>query len=285
MLLEGHPRDLGDLVVRRALPQRELRCVGPFVFLDHIGPVTFEPGGGIDVRPHPHIALATVTYLFEGTFVHRDSLGSLQAIHPGDVNWMVAGRGIAHSERTSAETRALGSTLHGIQTWVALPKAQEEMAPVFEHHPSATLPKLQQAGVELTVIAGEAYGKTAPTSVLAPTLYVHGVLAAGSTLVVDTTHEERAVYVVEGQIICDGQKFGAGAMLVLEPGAHVEVLAPVASRVMLVGGAPLDGPRHMWWNFVSTSKERIEQAKDDWRAGRFDKIPGDDVEFMALPEK
>lgn len=284
LVIESRPRDLGGFSVRRTLPSVQRRHLGPFVFFDHMGPADFAPGQGIDVRPHPHIALATITYLLEGEFVHRDSLGSEQPIRPGDVNWMIAGRGVVHSERTAPEVRARGARMHGIQTWVALPQADEEMEPRFEHHPRATIPVVHRPGAELHVIAGTAYGAKAPTGVLAPTLYVHARLDAGATLPVDEEHEERAVYVVDGSITCGSETFGEGAMLVLHPGAHVSLQALERANVMLIGGAPLDGPRHITWNFVSSSKERIERAKADWREGRFPKIPGDDVEFIPLPE-
>ncbi len=284
LVIEGRAKDLGGLVVRRVLPVAQRRSLGPFVFFDHMGPVEPAPGRGIDVRPHPHIALATITYLFEGEFVHRDSLGSHQVIQPGDVNWMIAGRGIAHSERSGDEARTKGMALHGIQTWVALPKTHEETEPRFEHHPRPTIPLLHRDGVELHIIAGTAYGQRAPTGVLSPTLYVHARLTAGATLTVDDEHEERAVYVADGAIECDGRRFEAGAMLVLRAGAEVRVSAVSAADLMLIGGAPLDGPRHIWWNFVSSSQERIEQAKRDWKEGRFGKVPGDEVEFIPLPE-
>jgi redox-sensitive bicupin YhaK (pirin superfamily) len=266
------------------LPSPKRRLVGPFIFFDHMGPVEFEPGRGIDVRPHPHIALATITYLLDGEFVHRDSLGSEQPIRPGDVNWMVAGRGVVHSERTAPEVRARGARLHGIQTWVALPQHEEEIEPRFEHHPDETVPTVKKPGVVLRVIAGTAYGAKAPTGVLWPTLYVHARLDAGATLPVDDEHEERAVYVIDGAIDCDGKRFEQGTMLVLHPRARVVVRAVGEANVMLVGGAPLDGARHVFWNFVSSSKERIERAKADWREGRFPKVPGDDIEFIPLPE-
>jgi hypothetical protein len=284
LVIEARPRDLGGFSVRRVLPSPMRRLVGPFIFFDHMGPVQFDPGGGIDVRPHPHIALATITYLLEGEFVHRDSLGSEQPIRPGDVNWMVAGRGVVHSERTAPEARARGARMHGIQTWVALPQADEEMEPRFEHHPEATVPIVDRPGARLRVIAGTAYGAKAPTGVLMPTLYVHARLDAGATLPVDDEHEERAVYVVDGEIECEGKRFGEGAMLVLHPRAQVSVGAVGETNVMLVGGAPIDGARHIFWNFVASSKERLERAKADWREGRFPKIPGDDVEFIPLPE-
>lgn len=284
LVIEARPRDLGGFAVRRSLPSPARRLVGPFIFFDHMGPVDFAPGQGIDVRPHPHIALATITYLLAGEFVHRDSLGSEQPIRPGDVNWMVAGRGVVHSERTAPEVRARGARMHGIQTWVALPQRDEEIEPRFEHHPRNTVPIVNRPGAELHVIAGTAYGAKAPTGVLGPTLYVHAELDAGATLPVDEEHEERAVYVVDGAIDCDGKRFGEGAMVVLHPRAHVIVKAIGKTNLMLIGGAPIDVARHIFWNFVASSNERLERAKADWREGRFPKIPGDDVEFIPLPE-
>jgi len=284
LVIEARPRDLGGFTVRRVLPSPMRRLVGPFIFFDHMGPVAFSAGGGIGVRPHPHIALATITYLLEGEFVHRDSLGSEQPIRPGDVNWMVAGRGVVHSERTAPEIRERGGRMHGIQTWIALPLVDEEMEPRFEHHPKNTIPVVTRPGAEIHVIAGTAYGAKAPTGVLSPTLYAHVRLEAGASLPVDDEHEERAVYVIDGAIECNGKTFEEGTMAVLQPGAAAALRAIRAANVMLVGGAKLDGERHIFWNFISSSKERIEQAKADWREGRFPKIPGDDVEFIPLPE-
>ncbi len=284
LVIEARPRDLGGFTVRRVLPSPMRRLVGPFIFFDHMGPVGFAPGEGLGVRPHPHIALATITYLLEGEFVHRDSLGSEQPIRPGDVNWMVAGRGVVHSERTGPEVRANGGRMHGIQTWVALPQKDEEIAPRFEHHPRQTIPVVNRPGAELHVIVGTAYGATSPAGVLSPTLYVHAALEDGATLPVDDEHEERAVYVVDGAIECDGKRFEEGTMLVLRPRAAVSIRASGKTNVMLAGGAPIDGARHVFWNFVSSSKERIEQAKADWREGRFPKVPGDEIEFIPLPE-
>jgi redox-sensitive bicupin YhaK (pirin superfamily) len=284
LVLEARPRDLGGFSVRRALPAGARRLVGPCIFFDHFGPVRLPPGTGFDVRPHPHIALATVTYLFEGEIVHRDNLGSLQAIRPGDINWMLAGRGIAHSERSSPEKRRDGQSLHGIQSWVALPRAAEEAEPSFAHHGAATIPQVRQPGVVLDVLAGTAYGRQSPVNVLSPTLYAHARLEDGARLPVDDQHPERAVYVVEGAVRCDGRRFEVGTMVVLRPGASVTLDAEGPTRIMLVGGAPLDGERHVWWNFVASSPEQIERAKADWKAGRFPSIPGDDQEFIPLPE-
>jgi redox-sensitive bicupin YhaK (pirin superfamily) len=285
LAIHARPRDLGGFSVRRVLPAMARRMVGPFIFFDHMGPVRMEVGKGMDVRPHPHIELATVTYLFDGEIDHKDTLGSFQTIRPGDVNWMVAGRGIAHSERSGPDARKAGVHIHGIQSWVALPLEAERTEPRFEHHAAATIPRLSLEGAVVEVIAGSAYGARSPVGVLSPTLYVHAQIERGARLHVDDTHEERAVYVVEGAIECDGTTIEAGTMIVLRPGAGVTLTAKGATRAMLVGGAKLTGERHVYWNFVSSSKERIEQAKGDWQQGRFPKIPGDDVEFIPLPEQ
>jgi redox-sensitive bicupin YhaK (pirin superfamily) len=283
LVLEARQRDVGGFFVRRVLPSAQRKLVGPFIFYDHLCRVDFAPGQGLDVRPHPHIALATVTYLFEGSFLHRDSLGYAQAIRPGDVNWMIAGRGIAHSERTPPELRQSGGPLHGIQCWVALPKAHEEMAPSFTHHPRSTIPRLSRPGVELTVIAGTAYGQTSPVQVLSPTLYVHAELQAGASVEVDEQHAERAVYVAQGSFLLGPAEYQEGTLVVLPPGP-VELGSRGGAKLMLLGGAPLDGDRHIYWNFVSSSPERLEQAKADWREGRFGKVKGDEQEFIPLPE-
>ncbi len=284
LVIEARARDLGGLGVRRMLPSPMRRLVGPFIFFDHIGPVELAPTQGIDVRPHPHIALATITYLFDGEILHRDSLGSEQVIVPGEVNWMVAGQGIVHSERTPAETRARGGRLHGIQTWVALPQRDEETAARFEHHPLRSVPVVERPGARLHVIAGTAYGAKAPTGVLSPMLYAHARLDAGAELALPDEHEERALYVVDGAVDCGDKSFGEGTMLVFHPHAPVLIRAKADTNLMLVGGAPLDGPRHIFWNFVASSKDRIERAKADWREGRFPKVPGDEIELIPLPE-
>jgi redox-sensitive bicupin YhaK (pirin superfamily) len=275
--------DLGGFEVRRAVPTLQARSVGPFVFVDHMGPAVFEPGRGVDVRPHPHIGLATVTFLWSGTISHRDTLGSVQDINPGDVNWMTAGRGIAHSERTPGAVREHAHPLHGMQTWVALPKADEEVAPAFFHHPARSLPQREHAGALLRVIAGRAYGMESPVQVFADTLNVAIDLAAGSEVDLDDGHAERALYILDGDAQLDGTDLPARHLIVLERGARHVLRARTPLRAMLLGGEPLDGRRHLWWNFVSSSKERIEQAKDDWREGRFGRIQGDD-EFIPLPE-
>lgn len=283
LTITARPRDLGGFSVRRTLPTARRRAVGPFVFFDHMGPARFAPGHGIDVRPHPHIGLATVTYLFEGAILHRDSLGSVQKIVPGDVNWMLAGRGIAHSERTAPDDRAAGSPLHGIQSWMALPVAHEEDPPDFEHHDAAALPRLDLDGVSVDVIVGTAFGARAPTATRSPTLYAHARLPAETSLTLDTEHEERAVYVAEGSLVCDGHGLEAGTLAVLRPGQLARLESTSGARTLLIGGAPLDGERHLFWNFVSSSSERLERAKADWAAERWPLVPGDDAERIPLP--
>jgi len=285
LVIEGRRRDLGGFSVQRVLPARERQAVGPFVFFDHFGPMTLPAGVGMDVRPHPHINLATVTYLFEGEMVHRDSLGSRQVIRPLDVNWMTAGRGIVHSERSTAPERTLGARGHGLQLWVALPREHEETAPAFHHYQRESLPRLPAPGLDRRIIAGTAWGVTSPVKTLSPLFYVDVTMDAGATVVLPEEHEERAAYVTQGSVRCDDQRVTAGQMAVFEPPPARAVLhADDAARVMLLGGAPLDGERHIWWNFVSSSRERIEQAKRDWKEGRFPKVPGDETEFIPLPE-
>jgi redox-sensitive bicupin YhaK (pirin superfamily) len=283
-LIEGRPRDLGGFEVARLLPSATRRQVGPFLFFDHFGPADFAPGQGMDVRPHPHINLATVTYLFEGEILHRDSLGSRQAIKPGAINWMTAGRGIVHSERTPPDVRARGSRQHGIQLWVALPRANEETEPEFHHHDADSLPTREGGGVSLRILAGTAYGAAAPVRTFSPLFYVEAVLPQGARLPLPDEHEERALYIVEGALSCEGARVNAGTMAVLSRGSAPVLRAETAARVMLLGGAPMDGPRHIWWNFVSSSEDRIEKAKRDWREGRFPKVPGDEAERIPLPE-
>jgi hypothetical protein len=281
-IVNGHTKDLGGFSVTRVLPAANARSVGPFIFFDHMGPAEFPPGKGIDVRPHPHIGLATVTYLFEGEILHRDSLGFVQSIQPGAVNWMTAGRGIVHSERTAPEIRAKGHRLHGIQTWVALPVADEEVEPSFHHHPAASLPAFEIEGVALRLILGEAFGHRAPVKVVSPIFYLDGVVPAGRRLVLPPEHAERAVYVVEGALKVDGQPLGERGFATLATGGDAVLDAELDSRLMLLGGAPLDGPRHMVWNFVSSRAERIEQAKRDWAAQAMGKVPGE-TEFIPYP--
>lgn len=276
-------QDLGGFSVRRLLPAAAARSVGPFVFLDEMGPHAFPAGTGIDVRPHPHIGLATVTYLWEGAILHRDSLGNALEIRPGDVNWMTAGRGIVHSERTPPQLRASGHRLHGLQTWVALPEDLEETAPDFAHHPAASLPQLERDGARLTVVAGQAFGARSPVAVHSDTLYVAIDLAAGARLSLPAEHAERAVYPVAGTLSLDGAPLPVGHLAVLQPGTEPVLAAGSDARLMLLGGAPL-GPRRMWWNFVSSRAERIEQAKQDWSEGRFAPVPGEQ-EWIPLPER
>jgi len=269
-------------MVRRVLPALAARTVGPFIFFDHIGPATLVPGKGLDVRPHPHIGLATVTYLFDGAIMHRDSVGSVQKIVPGDVNWMTAGRGIVHSERTPDEERAAGQSMHGIQTWVALPVASEEVEPSFEHHAAAALPQIERTGVTLRVIAGTAFGATAPTRTFSPTLYVAAQFTAGSELTLDAEHEERGVYLVDGDITIDGEPLPAQQMAVLTPGAAAKLASANGAIAMMLGGAPLDGARFIEWNFVSSSRDKIEAAKEAWSEQRMGHVPGE-TEYIPLP--
>jgi len=277
-------RDIGGFEVRRALPAAERRMVGPFVFLDQMGPADLAVGTGVDVRPHPHIGLATVTWLFDGEIMHRDTLGSQQPIRPGEVNWMTAGRGIAHSERTPAALRAATHRLSGMQAWVALPKAHEETAPTFFHHAASAMPQIENAGASVTLVAGHGWGETSPVATFSDTIYAEATLQPRASLPIGAEHEERALYVVDGTVEIAGTVFEPGRLLVLRPGDPITVRAGAhGARFMVLGGETMDGPRHLWWNFVSSSKERIEQAKADWQAGRFGKVPGDD-EFIPLPE-
>jgi redox-sensitive bicupin YhaK (pirin superfamily) len=284
LVLDPPIRDLGDgFQVRRALPSAKRRIVGPFVFLDQMGPVTLRDGQALDVRPHPHIGLATVTYLFAGEILHRDSLGTVQPIRPGAVNWMTAGRGIVHSERTPPEKRRAGEPVFGIQAWVALPKADEETEPAFAHVPAENLPVLEDRGSRVRLIAGTLLGATAPVAVFSPMFYADVTLNAGARFALNDEHAERAVYIVEGGITVAGTDYAAGRLLIFPTGGTAVLTATATSRVMVFGGAPMDGPRHIWWNFVSSSKERLEQAKADWRAQRFAPVPGES-EFIPLPE-
>jgi redox-sensitive bicupin YhaK (pirin superfamily) len=277
--------DLGGLQVRRALPSARSRMVGPFIFFDHFGPAVFQTGQGIDVRPHPHIGLATVTYLLDGEIVHRDSLGSAMPIRPGAVNWMTAGRGIVHSERTAPDHRDGGEPLHGLQLWVALSMKDEETTPGFAHTPAADIPQLRENGLTLRVIAGAMHGQRSPVVTLWETIFAEVLLKAGSVLPLGTDYEERALYVLSGEIEIGGVRHPSQRLLVLKPGDRVEVKAVADAHFILVGGAAMDGPRHIWWNFVSSRQERIEAAKADWKAGRFDLVPGDTAEFIPLPER
>ena len=277
-------RDLGGFEVRRALPSAQKQMIGPFIFFDQMGPAEFLIGNGIDVRPHPHIGLATVTYLFEGEVFHRDSLGTSLAIKPGEVNLMTAGRGIVHSERERSEVKQAVHRLFGIQAWAALPKTHEESAPAFVHHGTDALPRIAGDGKRVRLVMGQAYGARSPVAFPHETLFAEAVLAPGAVLPLDPDYEERAVYVASGEIDIAGDTFGEGRLLVFKPGDRISILANVQSRLVLLGGEPMDGPRHIWWNFVSSSKERIEQAKQDWRAKRFGLVPGDEADFIPLPE-
>jgi redox-sensitive bicupin YhaK (pirin superfamily) len=283
-LVSSRERDLGSLVVRRVLPAAGHRMVGPFIFFDHMGPKQFPPGHGIDVRPHPHIALATVTYLFAGVLEHRDSLGNVREIRPGDVNWMTAGRGIAHSERTPQSARAAGDKIHGIQSWVALPDGHEDIEPSFTHYPASTLPQRALDGVSLTVVAGEAFGLRSPVHSLWPTLYVHAVFGAGATLEFPAEHDEQAVYVVSGELAVGESRLVEGQLAVLEPGMTHPLRAAGETRAMLLGGKRFPTPRYIWWNFVASSRERIELAKARWANGQFAPVPGE-TEFIPLPSE
>lgn len=277
--------DLGDFEVRRALPSAQRRMVGPFVFLDEMGPAEFRAGTGVDVRPHPHIGLATVTYLFDGEITHRDSLGTLVAIRPGEVNWMTAGRGIVHSERTAPERRVNGDKLHGLQCWVALPADKEEIDPSFFHRSADDLPLVTDRGFTARVVAGQAYGARSPVVTASDTVFVDVIMEAGTAIPLDPDYEERAIYVVAGEIEIAGDRFTGPRLLVFRPGDRIAVRAVTASHIAILGGAALEGPRHIWWNFVSSRKERIEQAKEDWKTARFDIVPGDETEFIPLPER
>lgn len=289
-LIIPRSRDIGGFEVRRALPAPKRQMVGPFIFFDQAGPAELLTGQGIDVRPHPHIGLGTVTYLFRGDFHHRDSTGADQIIRPGELNWMVAGRGVSHSERTSAAARSGPHSLFGIQTWVALPDRHEDMAPTFEHHGKSALPVIEDRGVSVRLILGNAYGKVAPATMFSETFYADVQLAAGSRLPMPDDHEDRAIYIVEGSISVAGQDFEAPQMMVFRPGDKITVAAgDRGARLMVLGGATLSGPRYIWWNFVASSPERIEQAKAEWRAqnwgqGRFDLPIDDRNEHIPLPD-
>jgi redox-sensitive bicupin YhaK (pirin superfamily) len=277
--------DLGDFAVRRALPSARTRMVGPFFFFDHFGPAEFRAGAGLDVRPHPHIGLSTVTYLFDGEIMHRDSLGTAMAIRPGEVNWMTAGRGIVHSERTGPDKRATGGPIHGLQMWVGLPAAKEEMEPGFAHHETREFPVVTDTGKTVRVVVGSLYGARSPVPTVHETMFGDVHLRAGAAVPLEAGHEERAIYVLDGEIEITGDKFTGGQLLVFKPGDVVTVTAVHDSHFVIIGGAPMDGLRHIWWNFVSSRKERIEQAKAEWKAGHFQKVPGDEIEFIPLPEK
>lgn len=276
--------DLGEMTVARVLPALERQMVGPFIFVDQMGPAEFLTDSGIDVRPHPHINLATVTYLLEGEILHRDSLGTERAIRPGAANWMKAGRGIVHSERTAPALKASGQRLFGMQTWVALPEALEESDPAFVHYSAEDLPTVSDGKLDLRLIAGATHGLTSPLATASETLYADLSLSAGGRFDLEAEYEERAIYVLSGTVSLDGGRHDAGRLLVLRPGARVDLMAETDARVMLYGGAPMESARYIWWNFVSSRPERIEAAKEEWARGRFDTVPGDEAEFIPLPE-
>ncbi|MEM6638342.1 MAG: pirin family protein [Pseudomonadota bacterium] len=284
-------RDLGGFEVRRALPSPQRQLVGPFIFFDQMGPAEFINEGGIDVRPHPHIGLATVTYLFRGEFQHRDSLGTNQMIYPGEVNWMIAGKGITHSERTSPETRRTRHALFGIQTWVALPESAEDQNPSFEHHGGDALPMITDTDTSVRLILGHAYGHQAPVSTFTEMFYADAVLQPHAGLPLPDDHEDRGVYVVDGEVSVAGDTFEAGRMMVFRPGDSISLKAgPAGARIMLLGGETLNGPRYLAWNFVSSSREKIEAAAEEWRRadwenGLFRLPPGDNDEYIPAPER
>jgi redox-sensitive bicupin YhaK (pirin superfamily) len=290
-LIVPRARDLGGFEVRRALPAPKRQMVGPFIFFDQMGPAEFLPSRGLDVRPHPHIGLATISYLYRGRMHHRDSLGTDQWIEPGAVNWMVAGQGITHSERTDDATQRNPMPFFGIQTWVALPKDHEDRAPEFVHAAPSDLPELEGEGKTVRLILGSAYGANSPVRTASEMFYADAVLQAGAAIPLPDNHEDRGVYVVEGDVQVAGETYATGQMIVFRPGDPISLKAgPLGARLMLLGGETLEGPRYIWWNFVASSRERIEEAKEawrraDWADGRFHLPPGDDAEFIPLPEK
>jgi redox-sensitive bicupin YhaK (pirin superfamily) len=284
LVIVPRARDLGGFEVRRALPHGKRQMVGPFIFFDQMGPVQFIAGQGMDVRPHPHIGLATVTYLFDGKVMHRDSEGNVLEIMPGAMNLMTAGRGIAHSERTPDEARRAGQNMFGIQSWIALPQPDEETSPSFQHFDAASLPVVEDRGVWARVIAGSAFGRTSPVGMLSDWLYAEVVLEPGAGAPLDPSHEERAIYVVEGEIEIAGERFTGPQMLIFRPGDRITARAVSRARLMFLGGTALEGPRYIWWNFVSSRRERIEQAKEEWKTGRFAPVPGE-TEFIPLPDR
>ncbi len=283
LTIPSRQKDLGSFTVRRVLPYEKRRMVGPFIFFDHLGPAEFSVGEGIDVRPHPHIGLATMTYLFEGEIIHRDSLGSMQAITPGAVNWMTAGRGIAHSERTGVNERGHLHHAHGIQTWIALPREAEECDPEFFHHTAGSLPEINSPGIRLRIIAGKAYGRQAPVKTYSPLLYAEVRMEAGSEFDLPQEYSERALYVISGDVRVNDEIISPKTMAVLAEGS-MRITAQTAAHMMLLGGEPFPEQRYIFWNFVSSSEARLEKAKQDWKEGKFGKIPGDDKEFIPLPE-
>lgn len=283
VVIEPRSRDLDGLTVERVLPSAPRQMVGPFIFLDHIGPTVLHPPLALDVRPHPHIGLATVTYLLEGEVLHRDSLGSVQVIRPGAVNWMTAGRGVVHSERTPRELRGGASGLHGLQLWVALPRDREEVAPSFHHHPAGTLPEVGERGARIRLVAGSAFGARTPVETSSPLFLAEVFLPDGALLPLPSDQPERAVYLVEGRLDVGGAHLEQGRLAVIRPGVAPRLVAVGPTRAVLLGGEPLGERRHAWWNFVSSSRERIEEAKSAWAEGRFPKVPGDESDLAPLP--
>lgn len=282
-IIEPHIQDLGGFQARRLLPSEVLTLVGPFIFFDHLGPAVFPPGKGVDVRPHPHINLATVTYLFEGVLLHRDSVGSIQEIHPGAVNWMTAGRGIVHSERTPEHQRNIEAILHGIQTWVALPDEHEETQPWFRHHPATDLPAWEEGGGSFTLIAGEAYGRTSPVQTFSPMIYLDVQLTSGARFTLPGNYTEQAVYSVTPGLQINDVPLQKHRLAVLTSGTSADISSEQDARCIVIGGEPV-GKRYKWWNFVSSRLDRIEQAKQDWQAGRFEQVP-QETEFIPLPQE
>ena len=283
MVLKPHTKDLGGFEVQRLLPSLDAPMVGPFIFFDHFGPAIFAPGGGVAVRPHPHIGLATVTYLLEGAMMHRDSLGTVQRIEPGDVNWMTAGVGIVHSERTSPEDRASGHRLHGLQTWIALPKAHEQDEPSFAHHEATSLPTIALPGVTMRVIAGTAFGRRSPAPTFSPTFYVAVEMEAGSAFDLHPEHEERGIYAIDGEILIAGEALATHHMAVLRSWSTARIEARSRAVLVLLGGSKMDGERLIWWNFVASSRALIDSASARWRERDFPPVPGE-TEFIPLPD-
>ncbi len=277
-------RDLGDFEVRRALPSAQRQMVGPFIFFDQFGPVLMKAGQGLDVRPHPHIGLSTVTWVYDGVIQHKDNLGYDQPIKPGELNWMTAGKGIVHSERTPSAERGAGQKVYGIQSWVALPKQHENSSPTFEHVDDVALPVLQDGKRKVRVVAGSIYGATSPVETHSDLFYADVLLEAGGQLPLPTEHVERGIYVVEGSISVAGETHEAGRLVVFHPRDPIIISTQTGARFMMLGGEPMDGPRYIWWNFVSSSKDKIEAAKDDWKRARFAIVPGDEKDFIPLPD-
>jgi redox-sensitive bicupin YhaK (pirin superfamily) len=284
LMVIPNAKDIGGFQVRRALPTARRRLVGPFIFFDRMGPAILRGGQAMDVRPHPHIGLSTVTYLFDGKIRHRDSLGTEMVIQPGDVNLMTAGRGIVHSERTPEELRGAPMSISGLQTWLALPDGKEEVAPVFENTAALLLPEIDAEGVSGRVVIGDFQGLRSPVRADTETLYADLRLAPGASVKIPADAEERAIYTLDGDVSISGDRFPAERLLVFRPGDELVVSSERGAHFMLFGGASLGSPRHIWWNFVSSSKERIEQAKQEWKTGRFDIVPGDEEEFIPLPD-